>query len=210
MTHAISRSQLLLPFSLAGVALAEAEAALTVLREEAGVSSVVLTLGSSAAADELLSGACGVGARLGVCVGVEVGCAQDLAAAAAAGARFVLLRRPASTADESAAQIFSEAARIGLTIPIIPVVGDNTELDSAVASHGSAMFLWDGEAGPGVVGDEEYGGTLRFICDSSSVESAEECMRRADGSGVLGVWGSWLAAGSAEEVAAASARLRPP
>jgi hypothetical protein len=99
---------------------------------------------------------------------------------------------------------------MGLTIPIIPVVGNNDELDVAVASHGCALFLWDGEAaGPGVVGDEEYGGTLRFICDASSVEGAAECMTGAAGAGVLGVRGSWLEAGSVEEVAAATSRLRP-
>jgi sugar/nucleoside kinase (ribokinase family) len=232
VSHAISRSRMLLP-----VAMPVDLNRLTEL-SEAGATAVVLTSpprGRPDCADELIDAAATAaavaevvdeGRRLGLCVGIEAQTTEEMAAAAQAGARFVLVTEQAMWAEgggnediEGVSGLLTSAAGMVCMrrMPIIPGVRDSAALDRLVSQHGVATVLW--ECGPDAGSSAEtssevslmaeieefhrdYGGTLRFIvgCDVTTADSiasmAAESASHSASAAVLGVQPSWLKAGS--------------
>ena len=217
VSHAISRSRMLLPLPLSistAVTGTEAtveadleeaaEAAMKALSEEAGVTAIVLTTATTtttttpadadadaascviidrpsvSSSSSVMAAACSAGSRLGLCVGVEAQNSVEMAAAAAAGAKFVLLRssRQLSTEAEegheeggeghegeeeiSIASLLVDAAgmRCMSRMPVIPLVRDSRTLDRLVANHGVALLMWEstGAAAAAAAAEEEQEG----------------------------------------------------
>jgi len=182
-----------------------AEAAMKALSEEAGVTAIVLTTTTTtttttpadadadaascviidrpsvSSSSSVMAAACSAGNRLGLCVGVEAQNSVEMAAAAAAGAKFVLLRssRQLSTEAEeghegeegheeeegeisSIASLLVDAAgmRCMSRMPVIPLVRDSRTLDRLVANHGVALLMWEstGAAAAAAAAEEEQEG----------------------------------------------------
>jgi hypothetical protein len=176
-----------------------AEAAMKALSEEAGVTAIVLTTATTtttttpadadadaascviidrpsvSSSSSVMAAACSAGSRLGLCVGVEAQNSVEMAAAAAAGAKFVLLRssRQLSTEaeegheegeghEEEVASLLVDAAgmRCMSRMPVIPLVRDSRTLDRLVANHGVALLMWEstGAAAAAAAAEEEQEG----------------------------------------------------
>ena len=93
------------------------------------------------------------GRRLGLCVGIEAQTTEEMAAAAQAGARFVLVTEQAMWAEgggnediEGVSGLLTSAAGMVCMrrMPIIPGVRDSAALDRLVSQHGVATVLWEG------------------------------------------------------------------
>ena len=216
VSHAISRSRMLLPVNM--------PVDLKRLNElsEAGVTAVVLTLERQRDREEERQREADVveeGRRLGICIGVEARTTEEMTTASVCGARFVLVTgRDTETDGDTGgvAGLLSAAAKMRSMrrMPIIPSVRDSATLDKLVSQHGVATVLW--ECQPETERDREtdterqradlfmseieevhrdYGGTLRFIvgCDAATADSIASAIekdeeRHSASAAVLGVF----------------------
>lgn len=167
VSHAISRSRILLPVSMPVDPKHLGEL------KDAGITAVLLTLPRGRHRDDvddsMAADVVEEGRQLGLCVGVEAQTSQEMAAAAQAGARFVLLMEAPGHASSRSSQkqeaemvreteeaggvsaLLTEAARMSCMrrMPVIPTVRDSGTLDKLVSQHGVATILWDCSAGSG-------------------------------------------------------------
>lgn len=164
VSHAISRSRMLLP-----VSMPVDRSRLTEL-SEAGATAVVLTsplrgrpdfageLIESAATAAAVAEVVDQGRRLGLCVGMEAQTTEEMTAAVQAGARFVLVTEQGVRVEGGASEDVEGvpgllAGAAGMVcmrrMPIIPSVRDSAMLDRLVSQHGVATVLWECSTGSG-------------------------------------------------------------